>query len=292
MEKYGFVYIWYDKKRKLYYIGSHWGTEDDGYICSSHIMRKAYRRRPKDFKRRVLRIVKTSRKDLFEAEQYFFDKIIEKNKMHLYYNICFNIKDHWSSDSDKRLTVSEKIKKNHNTPEMKKKFSEAKLGNKNPMKNPEVSKRVADKNRGRVAPNKGIPQTEEQKKQQSITMKTKYETGEINIWNKGKKFTDEEKKNIIIANKKMALEKTWYYNEKTKQMIRINNYEKPPAGFKKGRLSFKHSEETKKKIGNSRRGIPQTKKYGWITNEIEDKKILQGLPIPDGWKQGRKKKCT
>lgn len=27
MEKYGFVYIWYDRKRKMYYIGSHYGTE-------------------------------------------------------------------------------------------------------------------------------------------------------------------------------------------------------------------------------------------------------------------------
>ena len=44
MEKYGFVYIWYDKKRKMYYIGSHWGTDDDGYICSSNRMRDAYRR--------------------------------------------------------------------------------------------------------------------------------------------------------------------------------------------------------------------------------------------------------
>ena len=45
-EKYGFIYIWYDNFRKMYYIGRHWGTEDDGYICSSNRMRDAYRRRP------------------------------------------------------------------------------------------------------------------------------------------------------------------------------------------------------------------------------------------------------
>ena len=33
MEKYGFVYLWYDRKRKMFYIGSHWTTETDGYIC-------------------------------------------------------------------------------------------------------------------------------------------------------------------------------------------------------------------------------------------------------------------
>lgn len=35
MEKHGFVYIWFDKKKNMFYIGSHWGHEQDGYICSS-----------------------------------------------------------------------------------------------------------------------------------------------------------------------------------------------------------------------------------------------------------------
>ena len=68
MEKYGFVYIWRDKKRKMYYIGSHWGTEDDGYICSSDRMRKAYRRRPDDFKRRVISRIDTNREELLDEE--------------------------------------------------------------------------------------------------------------------------------------------------------------------------------------------------------------------------------
>ena len=29
MEKHGFVYIWFDRKHRRFYIGSHWGTEDD-----------------------------------------------------------------------------------------------------------------------------------------------------------------------------------------------------------------------------------------------------------------------
>lgn len=53
-EKYGFVYLWHNKKHKRFYIGSHWGTEDDGYLCSSNWMRKSYYRNPQDFKRRIL----------------------------------------------------------------------------------------------------------------------------------------------------------------------------------------------------------------------------------------------
>lgn len=54
MEKEGFIYLWYDKKHKKYYLGCHWGTLDDGYVCSSKWMRKSFNRRPEDFKRRIL----------------------------------------------------------------------------------------------------------------------------------------------------------------------------------------------------------------------------------------------
>ena len=70
MEKYGFVYIWRDKGKNRYYIGSHWGREDDGYICSSHWMRKSFKRRPLDFRRKILNRIYTNRIDLFFEEEY------------------------------------------------------------------------------------------------------------------------------------------------------------------------------------------------------------------------------
>ena len=50
----GFVYLWYDKKKKKYCLGSHYGSIDDGYITSTGYMMKAYKKRPDDFKRRIL----------------------------------------------------------------------------------------------------------------------------------------------------------------------------------------------------------------------------------------------
>ncbi len=50
----GFIYIWRDRKYNRYYIGSHWGPENDGYVCSSTWMRQAISKRPGDFKRRIL----------------------------------------------------------------------------------------------------------------------------------------------------------------------------------------------------------------------------------------------
>ena len=86
MEKYGFVYIWYDKKHKRYYIGSHWGTENDGYICSSRWMRKAYRRRPNDFKRRIIARVYESKNALLDKEHEWMLLIKDEELGDKYYN--------------------------------------------------------------------------------------------------------------------------------------------------------------------------------------------------------------
>lgn len=85
MEKYGFIYLWFDKKNKKYYVGRHWGTEDDGYICSSKIMREAYRRRPKDFKRRI--VSKINDKNLLVIEEQRWLNMIKPNEVEVkYYN--------------------------------------------------------------------------------------------------------------------------------------------------------------------------------------------------------------
>lgn len=50
-----FIYMWFDKTRKMYYIGSHSGTEDDGYISTSKWFNYEYKYCPQDFKRRILK---------------------------------------------------------------------------------------------------------------------------------------------------------------------------------------------------------------------------------------------
>jgi hypothetical protein len=108
MEKYGFVYLWYDRKRKMYYVGCHWGTEDDGYICSSNRMRDAYRRRPEDFKRRI--IEKTNDKlNLYEVEYKWLSMIDDDDLGKRYYNLRNHKWNHWSSDENSSLSVKEKV---------------------------------------------------------------------------------------------------------------------------------------------------------------------------------------
>ena len=109
MEKYGFVYIWRDKGKDRYYIGAHWGDVNDGYICSSTWMRNSYRRRPNDFRRKILSKV-FNREMLFEEEHKWLMMIKDEDIGTRYYNLQKYLL-HWSSDPDARKTVGEKISK-------------------------------------------------------------------------------------------------------------------------------------------------------------------------------------
>ena len=109
MEKYGFVYIWFDVYRKMYYIGSHWGTETDGYICSSNRMRDAYRRRSIDFKRKIITKVYSSKTDLLKKEYEYLSLIKEKELGNKYYNLTKHLNGHWFTEEEKAKTLSEKI---------------------------------------------------------------------------------------------------------------------------------------------------------------------------------------
>jgi|GEM_PF-2146698 len=85
----GFVYIWFDTYRKMFYIGSHKGSVDDKYICSSRRMYRAYKARSMDFKRRILKYVE-DKSDIIYWEQYYLNMIKDTELLYKggkYYNV-------------------------------------------------------------------------------------------------------------------------------------------------------------------------------------------------------------
>lgn len=101
---FGFIYLWYDQKRKMFYIGSHMGHVDDGYICSSKRMRDVYRHRPETFKRRILYYLRINDRELLLKEENRWLHMIKKEEVNTkYYNArrwangCLpNYEEHWS----------------------------------------------------------------------------------------------------------------------------------------------------------------------------------------------------
>ena len=118
MQKYGFVYLWYDKKHKRYYVGCHWGSVDDGYICSSSWMKKAYKIRSEDFKRRILKTNIAHRPDMYIEEQRYLDMIKPNEIKTKYYNLNLKNGNLWHQYPEHVKTIGQKIshsKKGKNT---------------------------------------------------------------------------------------------------------------------------------------------------------------------------------
>lgn len=197
---YGFVYLWYDKKQKRFYVGSHWGFEDDGYICSNPNMKENRRYRPDTFKRRILSRVYTNRHDLLSEEQRFLDMIKPEEFGRKYYNknasatfyawwmneetkseVGKNIRGAWTDEARQkqseimRQKTTEKWKDeefrakhtgdNHHRANLGKKF-------------PKLSEAVRGVKRG--------PQSEQHKRKM---VETRKKNGSYVAWNKGTKGT-------------------------------------------------------------------------------------------------------
>jgi hypothetical protein len=138
--KYGFVYIWFDRKYKRYYIGCHWGSTDDGYVCSSSWMKKAYKKRIHDFKRRILKTDIQYRPDMYIEEQRWLNMIKKEeikplNDMPRYYNLNTSVGNLWHQYDEHIKTIGQKIsaaktgkKTGPMTEERRRNISESKKG--------------------------------------------------------------------------------------------------------------------------------------------------------------------
>lgn len=127
IQKYGFVYIWWDKKKNRYYIGSHWGTSDDGYVCSSWWMKRSYTNRPTDFCRKIL-YKTTDRPTLLVEEEKWLHLIKDEELGKKYYNLNNKGVGHWCGNKEKHATITEKLRKKakeqHNDPVFRAKYLE------------------------------------------------------------------------------------------------------------------------------------------------------------------------
>lgn len=186
-EKYGFVYIWRDRKRNKFYLGCHWGTETDGYVCSSKHMRAAYSRRPHDFKRRVIQRVYTTRSDLLEAEYKWLQLISDAELGGKYYNHCNHHFGHWSA-TDRAADITSEIKSKY-TPEVRAKIAAA---NKGKIRSAAARAKIS-------ASQKGRRHTAETKTKMSGRTPTKEQRARMSAAGKGRTHTAEHRSKIHAA---------------------------------------------------------------------------------------------
>ena len=135
-------------------------------------MRDAYRRRPEDFKRRILQTC-SDKKEMFVKEQEWLNLVKLEELGKRYYNLSINL-EHWSMNSDRRSIVqkissSRKGKTSgenhhmfgkHHSEETKLKMSQAKKGKHTPWttgpQSEEHIKKLSEAGKGKIPWNKGI----------------------------------------------------------------------------------------------------------------------------------------
>ncbi len=213
-QKYGFVYIWYDRKHKKFYVGCHWGNVNDGYVCSSTIMRNAYRRRPEDFKRRILSIVNTTRIELLETEHRWLSLIKDEELKEKYYNLSKKHFGHWSA-TPRSMSIAKKSGDSRR----------GKSPNNDPQMLIERGKKISAKAKGR----KFSPEHREKLRQAKLGKKHSPETiakrtsALVETWNNGKRKRAEPKQKMTIEEqgrlhsenlKKRWADPVWAENQK------------------------------------------------------------------------------
>lgn len=123
----GFVYRWNDSSNGKYYIGSHCGDINDGYIGSGLYFRKAYDKRPEKFSREILYIGK----DYDELEQLILETLDAKNDEKSY-NLTNNSRGVSKHSEKSKRKISKSLKGRVFSEETREKFSKAKMGSKHP----------------------------------------------------------------------------------------------------------------------------------------------------------------
>lgn len=128
MENIGFVYKWNDFYNGKYYIGSHLGDVNDGYVGSGSYFKKAYKKRKECFSREILYIGK----DYIELEEFILQELDCKNDINSY-NLTNNARGvSMQSEESKRKISKSKKGNTYFSKEHRKKLSEKKKGELHP----------------------------------------------------------------------------------------------------------------------------------------------------------------
>ena len=130
MSKVGIVYQWTNLENQKWYIGSHYGSLDDGYIASGSIFKKAYRKS----KNKMIRSILYIGEDFRKAEEFYLLYLdAEKNRQ------SYNMKNTaiggdtshcFTEESRKKMSESSKNRVVAHSEETKRKISKSLSGRK------------------------------------------------------------------------------------------------------------------------------------------------------------------
>lgn len=168
-------------------------------------MKHAYKRRPQDFKRRILSRIYTNQQDLLK-EEYRWLQMIKPEELHKrYYNLHNHHYGHWSTIEASRMTVGQKISA---APLRAQRIGDANRGRKY---SDEYRQWMSNTRKGKPSPKKGKPSG-------------------IAAWNKGMKLNPEHRQKLSQShlgktqsqetiNKRVMSRKDYKHSDETRRKI-------------------------------------------------------------------------
>jgi hypothetical protein len=203
----GFVYIWYDAKNKMYYIGKHQGSPDNSYTHSSTLMESFTKDNiPQGFRRRI---IFTGTKEEIAFVEHTYLKNRKKRCWNRYYNVGIGDPRYIDQSGPNNHMYGRKLTEEQR--EAKRQW----------MKNEWATRR------------KGWKPTAEMNKRQSETKKRMFASGELVPHLLGKKQPKETIEKIVASRAKLNGGLGFRHSEETKA-----NYSKNRSGF--GNANYKH----------------------------------------------------
>ena len=282
----GFIYIWMNTERKKFYVGSHRGSIDDGYIGSGTLFKKAYEKNPSVFKRRILQYVCGTHEDILLTEEKWLS-LITSEEMYgkKYYNCTRNTtyiqnrrsgNYQWITDGieEKRLYENEELpddwyfgRSNY--------IKQGLQGNPGPLGKLSITDGVISKF---INPDDDIPDGWYigkddffmEKMKSFVPSQEKREA--ISKTLTGRKHSEERIENIKSG--KLGKQYRWFTNGKKEKLVASD--ETPPSEWWLGRCSI-----TSENQGTGSTGMIK------ITDGTRESFIQPDDPIPVGWYRGR-----
>ena len=214
-------------------------------------MRRAFRRRPGDFKRKIIARIISSRQNLLHEENRWLQMIKDDELGNKFYNLTKHMNGHWSTNDMQRIAIGEKI-------------SSSPL-RKDRIRNHAIGRTLSSESREKIRQARlGTKQSEETKAKRNANRHHKYDD------------SFKQKMSTIARNRSVE----------TRQKISENS-RKLQAEGRIGMKNKKHRQETKDKISISVKGKNNIN-YGkkWYTDGVSSK-LIKSNEVPLGWYKGR-----
>jgi len=295
---FGFIYKWVNHVNKKYYIGSHYGPLDDGYVGSGVWFRRAYNKNPENFSRTILKYLTSEDPvELLTLEQQYLITECEVGNKDKCYNISRRAGGGWQlagkADSEiaeiyskisntlknkteqERIIITEKIKTTLAENPERCKIAIEKMKTTKRLWDDQKKKTMVEKMKNTLHNNPDIKEKARQKFINTISMRTDEQKQKIKN-NCSSSWTDERRKQMSVRIKQLRAQRTPEQIAADRQKASLAQLNRDPEkrkeAYQKSSETFKNRSVEEKEKSKQKRLEKINPKKDQINKRISEAK--------------------